>query len=67
MRVGDEDDVHIDVLDEVGHGFRMAVEQAEPIHEQRVGENADAFHLDEDGRVSEVKKTRRHRPSLMRE
>ena len=66
MRVGDQDDVDIDVLDEVGHGLRMAVEQAQPIHEQRVGENAHAIHLDEHGRVSEVTKTQSHRPSLMR-
>src|SRR5439155_20149045 len=67
MRVGDEDDVDIDVLDEVGNSLRVAVEQAQTIHEQRVGENADAIHLDEDGRVSEITKTRSHRPSVMRE
>src|SRR6266516_15916 len=67
MRVGDEDDVDIGVVDEMGHGLGVAVEQAQPIHEQRVGENAHAIHLDEDGRVSEVTKTRSHRPSLMRE
>ena len=67
MRVGDEDDVDIDVLDEVGNSLRVAVEQAQPIHEQRVGENADAIHLDEDGRVSEVTNMREHRPSLMLE
>ena len=54
-------------LDEVAHGLGVAVEQAQPIHEQRVGDNADAIHLDEDGRVPKVTKTRSHRPSLMRE
>lgn len=67
MRMGDEDDVHSDVLDEVGHLGRVAVEEAQPIDEQRVGENADAIDLDENGRVSEVANMREHRPSLMLE
>jgi len=67
MRVGDEDDVHLDVLDEVSHFGRVAVEQAQPIDKQRVRENADAVDLDEDGRVSEVTNMREHRPSLMLE
>jgi hypothetical protein len=66
MRVGDEDEVDIDVLEQMGDGLRVAVEQSQTVHEQRVGENADAIHLDEDGRVSEVTKTQSHRPSLMR-
>ena len=67
MRMRDQDRVHIDVLDEVGDGRRMAVEQPKPIDHQRVGENADAIHLDEDSRVSEVTQMRKHRPSLTRE
>jgi len=67
MRVGDEDDIHLDVLDEVGHFGRVAVEEAQPIDKQRVRENADAVDLDEDGRVSEVTNMRAHRPSLMLE
>jgi len=67
MRMGDEDDVHSDVLDVVGHLGRVAVEEAQPIDEQRVGENADAIDLDEHGRVAEVTNMREHRPSLMLE
>jgi hypothetical protein len=48
MRMRYEDDIHVDILDEVVHGRRVAVEQAQAIHDQRVGENADAIHLDED-------------------
>jgi hypothetical protein len=65
MRMGDEHDVDLDVLDEVGHFGRVAVEEAEPIDKQRVRENADAIDLDEDGRVSEVTNMREHRPSVM--
>jgi hypothetical protein len=48
MRMRYEDDIHVDILDEVVHGRRVALEQAQAIHEQRVGENADAIHLNED-------------------
>ena len=65
MRVRDEDNVHIDLLDEVRHVRGVAVEEAQPINEQRVGENADAIHRDEDSRVSEVTNMREHGPSLM--
>jgi len=42
------------------------VEQAQTIDEDRVGENADAVHLEENRRVSEVTKARAHRSSVMR-
>ena len=67
MRMRDEDRVHVDILDEVVHGCGVAVQQAQPIHDQRVGENADAIHLDEDSGVSEVTQMRKHRPSVTRE
>jgi len=67
VRVGDEDDVDVHVLDEVRDGVAVPVEQPQAIHEQRVGENADAVDVQEDRRVPEVPKIRKHRPSLMRE
>ena len=48
----------------VRHRFRVTMEQPQTIDEQRVGENPDAAHLEEDRRVSEVAKTRTHRPSV---
>jgi hypothetical protein len=50
----------------VRDGVAVPVEQAQTIHEQRVGENADAVQLEEDRRVSQVANTRSHRPSVMR-
>jgi hypothetical protein len=66
MAMGDEDNVDLDIFDEMGDGVRVAMEQAEAILEQRVGENADAIHLDQNGRVPEVAKMSTHRPSVMR-
>jgi hypothetical protein len=66
MRVGDEDGVDADVVDEMRDGIGVPMEHAQTIHEERVGENADAVHLEEDRRVSEVAKTRTHGPSVMR-
>jgi len=66
MRVGDEDRVDVDVLDEMGDGLGVAVKKAQAMSEQRVGENAHAIHLDQDGRVTEVPKMSTHRPSVMR-
>ena len=66
VAMGDEDDVDVDVFEQVRHGVAVPVEQAEPILEQRVGENADAIRLDEDGRVPEVAKMPSHRPSVPR-
>jgi hypothetical protein len=66
MAVRDEDDIDVDVFEEVRHGVAVPVEQAEPILEQRVGENADAIRLDEDGRVPEVAKMPSHGPSVLR-
>src|SRR2546423_2857149 len=66
MAVRDEDDIDVDVFEEVRHGVAVPVEQAEPILEQRVGENADAIRLDEDGRVPEVAKMPSHGPSVPR-
>jgi hypothetical protein len=66
MAMGDEDRVEVDVLDEMCHRVGVAMEQAQPIHEQRVGENADAIDLEEDRRVSEVAQLRTHGPSVMR-
>jgi hypothetical protein len=50
----------------MGDGVGVAMEQPQPIHEQRVGENADAINLDQDGRVPEVAKMCTHGPSVMR-
>jgi len=66
VAVRDQHDVDVDVLEKVRHGVAVPMEQAEPILEQRVGENADAIHLDQDGRVPEVAKMSSHRPSVMR-
>jgi len=66
MRMGDKDDVDVRVVDKVRNGVGVPVEQTETIHEERVGENADAVHFEEDRRVSEVAKTRTHGPSVMR-
>jgi hypothetical protein len=66
MRVGDEDGVDADVVDEMRDGIGVPMEHAQTINEERVGENADAVHLEEDRRVSEVAKTRTHGPSVMR-
>ena len=67
MRMGDKDDVDVHVVDKVRNGVGVPVEQTETIHEERVGENADAIDLDEGCRVSEVANMREHRPSLMLE
>jgi hypothetical protein len=66
VRVGDENGVDLHALDDVRHGVRVAMEEAQTIHEERVGENADAIHIDKDRRVSEETKLRTHGPSLMR-
>ena len=67
MRVGNEHDIDVHVLDEVRDSVGVAVEEANPVRQERVGENADAIDLYEDRGVSEVANVRTHRPSLMRE
>ena len=66
MRMGDKDDVDVHVVDKVRDRVGVPVEQTETIHEERVGENADAVDFEEDRRVSEVAKARTHGPSVMR-
>jgi len=66
MRVRDEDHVDVDVLNEMGDRVGVAMKKAQAMTQQRVGENAHAIHLDQDGRVPEVPKMSTHRPSLLR-
>src|SRR5207245_10722675 len=66
MCVGTEDRADLDVLDEMGDRVGVAMQKAQAMSERRVGENAHAIHLDQDGRVPEVPKMPTHRPSVMR-
>jgi len=53
MRVRDEDDVDVGLLEKALDLAGMAMQRSEPVHEEWIGENADAVELEQDGRVTQ--------------
>ena len=53
MRVRDEHDVDVGLLEKALDLAGMAMQRSEPVDEQWIGENADAVELEQDGRVTQ--------------
>ena len=53
MRVRDEHDVDVGLLEKALDLAGMAMQRSEPVDEEGIGENADAVELEQDGRVTQ--------------